>query len=446
MPSAHQRGMATIPGVGISVPARQMAVDQAKVLRMLGTPELAWVVSRIRTRLERGEPIDGTLSLLGATPAQRRAAARLLGRTAGRGTSLSVPLPEVAEQLWRAAAAPNLVAAVEVIGGPVRNLAAERAADLQRWSDALNPARSSCLSQLSWYRDWLDSISRDGTVTRLIRQGHADVIGQASAVLELLPNSADGASTVLSDLAAEATDDERALAEGPLAGLVLRALAAREGVQAQAGRDAEQALWSAAGVVADDLASQVLVLNVRAAGDPVGRWLTEAADAGEPFRLTLRQLAAVTVLPWALEIYVCASSALVRAAAEQLGTRCPALVCTEGEPSVACARLLQAAVGSGSALHWHGEFSWPGLRGTATAIRRLQARPWLMSATDYRAALSATRPPGGAFPLKGPPEPSPWDPRLAEAMRLTGRGISEELVLPGLLETLTARADEFRPG
>ena len=62
MPSAHQRGMATIPGVGISVPARQMAVDQAKVLRMLGTPELAWVVSRIRTRLERGEPIDGTLS------------------------------------------------------------------------------------------------------------------------------------------------------------------------------------------------------------------------------------------------------------------------------------------------------------------------------------------------------------------------------------------------
>src|SRR5271165_4263850 len=129
--------MATIPGVGISVPARQMVVDQAKVLRMLGTPELAWVVSRIRTRLERGEPIDGTVTLLGATPAQRRAAARLLGRTAGRGTSLSVPLPEVAEQLWRAAAAPNLVAAVEVIGGPVRNLAAERAADLQRWGDAL---------------------------------------------------------------------------------------------------------------------------------------------------------------------------------------------------------------------------------------------------------------------------------------------------------------------
>jgi len=413
---------------------------------MLGTPELAWLVSRIRTQLERGEPVDGTVTLLGATPAQRRAAASLLGRNASRGTTLSVPLPEVAEQLWRAAAAPSLVAAVEAIGGPVRNLAAERAADLQRWGDALSAVRSSWLSQLSWYRDWLDSISRDGTVTRLIRQGHSDVIGQATAVLERLPNSSDKGSCVLSDLAAAATGNERALTEGPLAALVLRALAAREGVQAPASQDAEQALWNTAGLVADDLASQVLVLNVRAAGEPVGRWLTEAADAGEPFRLTLRQLVAAPVLPWALEIYVCASSALIRAAAEQLGTRCPALVCTEGEPSVACVRLLQAAVGSGSALHWHGEFSWPGLRGTATAIRRLQARPWQMSASDYRAALSADRAPGGAFPLKGRPEPSPWDPRLAEAMRLTGRGIREDLVMPDLLAALTVRADEFRPG
>jgi uncharacterized protein (TIGR02679 family) len=409
---------------------------------MLGTPDLAWLVSRIRARLERGEPIDGTVTLVGATAAQRRAAARLLGRNLGRGTSLSVPLPDVAEQLWRAAAAPNLVAAVEAIGGPVRNLAAERAADLQRWGDALSDVRSSRLSQLPWYREWLGSISRDGTVTRLIRHGHADVIGQATAVLERLPDPSDEGITTVPALAAAATGNERALAEGPLAGLVLRAIAAREGVPAPASRDAELALWTAAGIVADDLASQVLVLNVRAAGDPVGRWLTEAADAGEPFRLTLRQLAAAPVLPWALEIYVCASSDVVRAAADELGPRCPALVCTEGQPSVACVRLLQSAVSSGSALYWHGDFSWPGLRSTASAIRRWQARPWLMAASDYEAVQSGEVP-GGAIPLKGRPEPSPWDPELAEAMRLTGRGIGEELVVPGLLAALTARADEF---
>jgi len=420
-----------------------MTVDHAKVLRMLGTPELAWLVSRIRSRLERGEPIDGTVTLVGATLAQRRAVARLLGRNAGRGTSLSVSLPDIAEELRRSAAAPNLIAAVEAIGGPVRNLAAERAADLRRWSDALSEVRSSRLSQFSWYREWLDSISHDGTITKLIRQGRADVIGQARAVLERLPDASSEGSVTLSDLAVAATGNACALAQQPLAGLVLRALAIREGVNAPASRDAEQALWAAAGVVADDLVSQVLVLNVRSAGDPVGRWLTEAADAGEPFRLTLRQLIVAPVLPWAMDIYVCASPALVGAAADKLGRRCPALVCTEGEPSVACARLLQSAVSSGSVLHWHSDFSWPGLRGMAAAIRRYQAQPWLMEAGDYQAVLSGGGFPGGAAPLKGSAEPSPWDPGLAEEMRLTGRAVSEELVVPGLLAALTARADEF---
>ena len=170
---------------------------------------------------------------------------------------------------------------------------------------------------------------------------------------------------------------------------MLRALAAREGVENPVSREAAQALWSAAGVVADDLASQVLVLNMRAGGEPPGRWLTEAAESGLPFRLTLRQLMAAPVLPWALEIFVCSSTALVRAAADELGARSPALVCTEGEPSVACSRLLQAAVSSGTSVYWHGDFTWPGLRGTAAAMRRLQARPWLMAAADYQAALPA---------------------------------------------------------
>jgi len=408
---------------------------------MLGTPELAWLVSRIRGRLERGEPIDGTVTLVGATAAQRRAVARLLGRNAGRGTSLSVPLPDVADQLWRAAAAPSLIAAVEAIGGPVRDLAAERAADLQRWGDALDAVRSSSLAELSWYRDWLDAISREGTVTRLIRQGRGDAIRLATAVLERLPDESAEGSTVLADLALAATGDARALADGPVAGLVLRALAAREGVPGPASRADEQALWSAAGIVRDDLASQVLVLNVRAAGDPVGRWLSEAADAGEPFRLTLRQLVGAPVLPWALEIYVCASSALVRAAAEHLGSSCPALVCTEGEPSVACSRLLRSAVSTGSALSWHADFSWPGLRRTAVAARRLKAQPWLMSASDYEAALNCGKPQGAAS-LTGGPEPTPWDPRLADTMRLTGRAVSEELVVPGLLAALSSRAAE----
>ena len=400
---------------------------------MLGSPELAWLVARIRAKLERGERLDGIVTLVGATPAQRRAAARLLGRNPGRASSLSVPLPAVATELFRAAAAPDLRAAVESLGGPVRDLAAERAADLARFGDALSPLQASSLAGLHWYQEWLDTIRRDGTVTRLIRQRRAEVLMQAAAVLEQLPDASGRSNAVLSALAAGVTGDERALTGGPLPALVLRALAIREGVPAPATEEAAEALWAAAGLVADDLASQVLVLNVRCGGEPVGRWLSEAAEAGEPFRLTLRQLTSSPVLPWAMDIFVCASAALVRAAADELGPECPALVCTEGEPSVACARLLQAAAGSGSAVHWHADFSWPGLRGTAAAIQRLSARPWRMAAADFQEALA-----GGGAALRGRAEDSAWDPRLAELMQRTGRSVPEDRMLAALLRDLAA--------
>jgi uncharacterized protein (TIGR02679 family) len=415
----------------MSVPAGQVAVDPAKLRRMLGSADLSWLVERIRGKLERGERLDGTVTLVGATPAQRRAVARLLGRSPGRGTSLSVPLPAVATELYRAAAAPNLRAAVVELGGPVRDLAAERAADLRRWGDALEVLRASKLSGLSWYREWVDVIRRDGTAAKLIKQGHSDLLAQAASVLEHLPADTEPSDPVLSSLAAVVTGDEHALTDGPLAGLVLRALAIREGVQPPVGREAAQALWSAAGMVADDLASEVLVLNVRAGGEPVGRWLTEAADEGLPFRLTLGQLIKHSVLPWALDIYVCTSSALIRAAADELGASCPALVCTEGDASVACSRLLQAAAGSGTTVHWHADFSWPGLRATAAAIRHLHAEPWQMTADDFQAALA-----GGSESLRGRAEPTAWDPRLSEVMQRSGRMVTEERVLPGLLSEL----------
>jgi len=412
-----------------------MSVDPAKVQRMLGSPELSWLVDRIRGRLERGEPIDGTLTLVGATPSQRRAAARLLGRHPGRSTTLSISLPAVAAELWRAAAAPNLISAVEALGGPVRNLAAERAAGLQQWGDVLSEVRASPLANQPWYAEWVDTISRDGTMTRLLRQGHGDVIGQAAAVLDRLPSTTEPGSTDLPTLAAAVTGNEHALADGPLPGLVLHALALREGVGIPDSSETEQALWIAAGVAGDDVASQVLVLNLRAKGEPVGRWLNEAAGGGQPFRLTLRQLLAAPVQLAEPDVYVCSSSALVMAAADELGASCPPLICTEGDTSVACARLLQAAVASGSSVHWHSDFSWAGLRRTQLAIKRLRAQPWRMSVSAYQAAIT-----GPAIdPLRGRTESSPWDPRLAEMMRLTGRGVHEERLISGLLDDLAAQ-------
>lgn len=410
------------------------ATDPRRLLRVLGAPELGWLVERIRVRLERGEPLDGTVTLVGATREQRRAAARLLGRAAGRGTSLSVPLPAVERALRSAGVAPGLREAVEALVGPVRDRAAERATEIQQFEGALAAARRGRLAAERWHAAWLDEMTRDGTVTRLVRHERGELLMQATAVLERLPAESDEPPVLLPVLAEAVTGDARALSATPLARLVLRALALRESVAVPVGREAERELWALAGVVTDDLASQVLVLNVRAAGDPLGRWLTEAADAGEPFRLTLHQLTAIPVMPMAIDLYVCENPAVLRAATDQLGTGSAPLVCTEGEPSVACYRLLQAAVATGTRIHWHADFDWPGLRATAAAIRRVGARPWLMRADDYRAALAA----GISEPLRGPHAPSPWDSRLAEVMRVSGRAATEEQMLSAMLAGLAA--------
>jgi uncharacterized protein (TIGR02679 family) len=408
--------------------------DPERLTRLLGGDELAWLVDRIRIRLERGEPVDGTVTLIGATQAQRRAAARLLGHSVGRGTSLSVPLPEVAAALRRSGAALGLRPAVEALAGPVRNRAAEQAVEIQRFHEALGAARRSRLAEAAWYQAWLEEISRDGSLTRLLRRGQGQLLGQATAVLEQLCAGGEEPAVLLAVVAEKVTGDARALGGTALAGLVLRALALREGVPTPASRESERALWAAAGVVTDDLASQVLVLNVRAVGEPLGRWLTEAAASGEPFRVTLHQLAAAPIMPLSIDLHVCQNSAVLRSAAGQLGSSSAPLICTEGEPSVACFRLLQAATATGTRIHWHTDFDWPGLRATATAIRRLGAMPWRMGAEDYLAALAV----GATDPLKGQAAPSPWDPRLAEVMQSSGRAAGEERMLTALLDDLAA--------
>src|SRR5260370_20625379 len=141
-----RRPMVSDPGV--SAPQR--------LRQVLGAPELGWLIERIRIRLERGEPVDGTVTLVGATAEQRQAAARLLGHAIGRGTSLSIPLPEVDAALRQAGIASGLRAAVETLAGPVRDPAAARAAEIEPFHAALDAARRSRLAMPTGHADWLD--------------------------------------------------------------------------------------------------------------------------------------------------------------------------------------------------------------------------------------------------------------------------------------------------
>lgn len=385
-------------------------------------------------------PSSASVSLTGPTEAERRTVIGLTGSyrpTAVR--RIRVGLADLDSAL-RARYGPGagLIPVLICLDGPLRDRRAERARLTARRDRLVEMLADSPLAGQDWYDTWRARLAADGTLTRHARTS-TRLATQARTVLESLlgaPGPADNATPVpLPVLAERLCGDTKALTPGgPLEHLVLRALAPRAGLDAvPAGRTARRALWESVGAVADDLASQVLVLGLRCHPDTVtGRWLTEAADVGLSFRLTLRQLTAHPPHPLAGEVYVCENPAVLRTAEAELGPACPPLVCTEGIPSAACHRLAATLTEAGGTLRWRADFDWAGLRITADALHRYGARPWRMTTQDYTQALAEAE----SVLLKGSPAPAPWDPALADALNASGRAVMEERLLPGLLADL----------
>ncbi len=397
-----------------------------RLTRVLGTPELSWLVERIRGRIARGVPLDGVVTLTGATAQQRQAAARLLGRPPGRGSSLSVPLPAIEAALWASGLADGLRGAVEALGGTVTDLAAERTSFASRRDAALDEAQACKHAGQEWYAAWLAELSADGTLTRLLRAGRNAVLAQAAAILDLLP----AAELPLPVLAERATGDTKALSAPPLPGLVLRALARWHGTEVPQSQAARRELWDAFGVIMDDPgprpASQrqparSLAHRGRRAGHAVPGDLApaviDAGRAGCAGRLRLRE----------------SGGPARRGGRTRRPPRAPDLhrrhpVGRMPSPARERRRRAWRVAGWRAVLCWRGDFDWTGLRTTAAAI----ATPWRMSAADYAAGLAG----GDSEPLKGTPAGSTWDPGLADRMQSAGRAVMEERLIPELLSDL----------
>jgi uncharacterized protein (TIGR02679 family) len=387
------------------------------------------LLAACRRRLERTRGIiDGNVGLTNPTDAERRTVIGLTGRHRNPGVAkLTIPLSDIDDALHTRYGA-GLLAVLAQLDGPVRDRTAERTSEDTWRSAALADATRRCPRHADepWFRTWLDQVASDGTATRLIRRGEDDALAWAGEVLNRLP--ADGLP--LPALAEWATGNTKALSGTPLVTLVLRAWALRDDLPTPTTRAQQRALWESAGVIMDDLASQVLVLGLRAREDHViASWLDDAAGFGIPFRLTLHQLTNDPVTPIADDIYVCENPAVLRVAADELGEDCAALVCSEGQPSAALHKLFGSAAGR---IHWRGDFDWTGLRTTTAAIKRYDAIPWRMRTDDYLDALET----GDSEQLKGSPAPSSWDPQLADAMANHQRAVMEERLIPTLLADL----------
>lgn len=234
------------------------------------------------------------------------------------------------------------------------------------------------------------------------------------------------------------TGDSHALDAGaPLGALVVRFAAAVSGVAGWERAAERREAWDGAGVLLDELSAPVLVLNLGAAPDSLaGRVLSLHAAAGEPCRLSVRQLrrAPPRFEMSGREVFVCENPAVLAAAADRLGPRGAPLVCVEGQVRTAGRLLLERLRGAGATLRYHGDFDWGGLRIGNVVIGRHGALPWRYGAADYRAA------PKGAE-LAGAPVAAVWDDELSAAMREERRAVHEEGVVEALLEDLR-RGDE----
>src|SRR2546422_5856802 len=116
-----------------------MSSDAARLQRLLGHDDLRWIVQRSRRRLERGLALQGPIVLQDATPAQRRAVERLLGRPVAPGQSVTVRLESVQITLRHAGAASDPRTAIEALTRPVGDRLAATLATDRAWAMAVPP-------------------------------------------------------------------------------------------------------------------------------------------------------------------------------------------------------------------------------------------------------------------------------------------------------------------
>jgi uncharacterized protein (TIGR02679 family) len=435
------------------------SVDTPRLQRLLGAPDLTWLVDRVVERIASGAPVEeGIVSLAEPGAEQRRAVERLLGRAPGRGKSLTVRLADVDTVLRESGISPNgLAAAVLALRGPIGVRREAEAASRAAWESAHEP-----LARLAGGRpdlaSWLARVRATGL---LKRQAPDPVAGAALAeqtarVLAALPH----AGIVRAVLAARTVGDAHALDDGrPLASFVMSAIRDLTGLSSAdtVGAEGRRAAWAALGVATDDLSSRVLVLNVPPSpGDDRGlsRQLTAAGADGEPLVVTLRMLVGPQTPPTGNDlsgttVSVCENPAVVSAAATELGRDCPPLVCLEGAPSVAANRLLRWLVDRGAHLRYHGDFDWGGIRIAAGVFDLVAdhaggpAAPWRYDSAAYLEAVAC----GLGTPLpSAKTRDTPWDPSLRHHLESHAIRVEEEHVITQLLSDLAETGERRGTG
>jgi uncharacterized protein (TIGR02679 family) len=408
----------------------------------LTSPALRRLFDEARRALEnRGEEGARVITLKAVSDAEREAIADLHGwrELPPVEAPLRVDLRKLDAALRQSAAAMGLVQLVERLSGPLHDLRARRETERSereafwRWL-----CGHPVVQGRPELERWAEELRATGLVGRLAAaagRSERELVERTLATVARLP----AAGRTLAVLAAEVLGDAHALDAGqPETALVLRAaalLTGRTGVPDGAAE--RRRLWSEVGVACDTLSSDVLTLGLRPEGEGwLARHLGESSAAGEPRRVTLREVQGhpVRLVPGTV-VFVCENPSIVQLAADRLGTGCAPLVCLEGHPTTAAIQLLQGFATSGAKVRVHTDFDWAGIRIANQVLEHVPgAAAWQMSRHHYEDA--AGRSDDHGVPLVGTAVPASWDAQLSDALATRGRGILEEHVVEDLLAAL----------
>ena len=176
-----------------------MTCDAERLRATLGRPELARLVQRLRSRVERGKPLTGVLALNDATPAERDAIDRLLGRVPTQGAALNIPIGRLETKLRAAGICPDLRSALEELGGAMVDRKAERESIELQWAElfALGQTRIQARPELA---SWLEQLRSAGLLRRYELADARRLLFQAIDVMDALP----AANIPLAEMAAAA--------------------------------------------------------------------------------------------------------------------------------------------------------------------------------------------------------------------------------------------------
>ncbi len=429
----------------LSVPEIIDQQDIARIREVLSAGSWRWLTRTIRAAWEKDLSRRRVhVDRAAMSDSETAAIADFLGWPTHKTGTATISLPRLDALLRASGLSAGLAACLTADGGPLNDEAARRragqaareAASDQLWADATaHPA----LARHPPLKIWLADERRAGRLPAS-PPARRQILSDALAVLAALPDPGTG----LARLASRVLGHAHALDDGPVQAAVLRALTWLDDQPGMPeGSARRRMLWAGAGVALDTVSSTVLVLGLTLPGNgAVPTTLAVNAAAGLPARLTLGQVRhyleaeRIPAANTPAKVFVCENPTVAEAAADILGARCAPLVCVEGRPSVAANLLLQELQNTGSGLHYHGDFDWPGLA-IAASIIAAGAVPWRFGATDYRYGLNLNS------RLKRLPAPvgkvqTPWDHALAHTMLDRLMAVEEETVIDHLLADLAS--------